>query len=67
MTIEDLLARWTGIQFFDWRTAIQAAPVAAELLAGELGWSKKEQAEAVKSYTVRIEGFLQELGLSGAA
>jgi glycerol-3-phosphate dehydrogenase len=67
VTIEDLLARRTGIQFFDWRTAIQAAPVAAELLAGELGWSKKEQAEAVKSYTVRIEGFLQELGLSGAA
>ncbi|HUL15869.1 MAG TPA: glycerol-3-phosphate dehydrogenase/oxidase [Terriglobales bacterium] len=66
MTIEDVLARRIGIQFFDWRKAIEAAPIAADLLADELGWSEDEEAEAVKSYTAKIQDFLRELGLAGA-
>src|SRR5258708_18028729 len=34
-TIEDLLARRTGSQFYGWKAAIEAAPRAAELLAQE--------------------------------
>ena len=66
VTIEDLLARRIGIQFSDWKKAIQAAPFAADLLARELGWNEDEEAEAVKSYTAKIQGFLRELGLAGA-
>ncbi|HST11217.1 MAG TPA: FAD-dependent oxidoreductase, partial [Terriglobales bacterium] len=34
-TIEDVLARRLGLQYFSWKLAMQAAPVVAELMAGD--------------------------------
>jgi glycerol-3-phosphate dehydrogenase len=53
-TIEDVLARRTGLQFYSLDMAIAAAPVVASLLAQEQGWSKQQEAVAIKDYTQKI-------------
>jgi len=53
-TIEDVLARRTGLQFYSLDMAIAAAPVVASLLAREQGWSKQQEAVAIKDYTQKI-------------
>jgi glycerol-3-phosphate dehydrogenase len=65
-TIEDVLARRLGLQLYDWRTSIQAAPRVGELLARELGWSEEERSAQVAKYVEKIRGFLKELELSEA-
>ena len=65
-TIEDVLARRLGLQLYDWRSSILAAPVAGELLGRELGWSETEKSEQATRYIEKIRGFLRELGLSEA-
>lgn len=64
LTIEDVLARRLGLQLYDWRMAVRAAPRAGSLLAGELGWTEEETAAAVNAYTERVRGYLRELGLA---
>lgn len=66
MTIEDALARRTGLQLYDWRLAIHAAPKAASLLAQEWGWASEETSAAAREYTAKISGYLRELGLNEA-
>ena len=63
-TIEDLLARRTGSQFYGWKAAIEAAPRAAELLAQEKHWEASRTAAALSEYTTKIRAFLNELGLN---
>jgi len=63
-TLEDLLARRTGIQMYGWRAALEAAPVAGALLAKEKGWDTAKEAAALAEYSGRIRGFLRELELS---
>jgi glycerol-3-phosphate dehydrogenase len=63
-TIEDLLARRTGIQMYGWNEALAAAPVAGKFLASEKGWDSAKEAAAVAEYTAKIRGFLNELELS---
>jgi glycerol-3-phosphate dehydrogenase len=63
-TIEDLLARRTGSQFYGWKEAIEAAPRAAELLAQEKHWEASRTAAALSEYTTKIRIFLNELGLN---
>ena len=65
MTIEDILARRIGLQLFDWRKAIEAAPAVAGLLARELNWSEEGTSAATASYKAKTEEFLRELGLEG--
>ena len=62
-TIEDVLARRTGIQFYSWREAIQAAPVVGSLLAEELKWSNAEAKSAITTYVERINRLLEHAGL----
>jgi len=62
-TIEDLLARRTGSQFYGWKEAIEVAPRVAELLAQEKRWEAGRTAAAVSEYTTKIQAFLNELGL----
>ena len=47
-TIEDILARRLGLQMFDWRKAMEAAPVVGELMARELGWSAEQRDQAIE-------------------
>lgn len=62
-TIEDLLARRTGVQMYGWKVALAAAPVAGQLLAREKGWDSAGEAAAVSEYAAKIRGFLKELEL----
>jgi len=71
-TLEDVLARRLGVQFYSWRNAIRSAPAVASLMAQELGWSSEYTASEVAKYTSKINHYLQEAGLepetaSGAA
>jgi len=62
-TIEDLLARRTGVQMYGWKEALAAAPIAANFLAREKSWDSANEEAAVAEYTLKIRGFLEELGL----
>jgi glycerol-3-phosphate dehydrogenase len=62
--IDDILSRRLGLQFFDWRLAIQAASVVGQILAGELGWSQKRTDEEVVRYVGRINRSLEALGVA---
>lgn len=63
-TIEDLLARRTGVQMYGWREALAVAPTAGKFLAREKSWNSAKEVAAVQEYTAKIRGFLNELGLS---
>ncbi len=58
-TVEDVLARRTALQLYDWRLAIQAAPEAARLMAPELNWSPEEIASAAETYIQTTTRLLQ--------
>jgi glycerol-3-phosphate dehydrogenase len=61
-TIEDVLARRTGLQLFGWRFAVQAAPAVASLLSCELGWSAEQEAAATQQYVDKINHMLTVAG-----
>jgi glycerol-3-phosphate dehydrogenase len=63
-TIEDILARRLGLQMFDWRRAMEAAPIVGELMGREMGWSAEKREQAVEEYVGKISGYLGELGLN---
>jgi glycerol-3-phosphate dehydrogenase len=63
VTIEDVVARRLGIQFYSWREAIHAAPVVGSLMAEELHWSDTETKSAIKAYVDKINHFLERAGL----
>jgi glycerol-3-phosphate dehydrogenase len=56
LTLEDVLARRIGLQWFGWRLAVLAAPIAAALLRRELGWSADEEHSAIDNYTASGAG-----------
>ena len=62
-TIEDVLARRLGVQFYSWRDAIHAAPVVGSLMAGELHWSDAEAKSAITAYVDKINHLLERAGL----
>lgn len=59
-TVEDVLARRTRALFLDARAAIEAAPAAACLLAGELGKCDAWRDEQVLSFTRTAQGYIYE-------
>jgi glycerol-3-phosphate dehydrogenase len=63
LSIEDILSRRLGLQFFDWRLAIQAAPAVGDILAHELGWARSRTEEEIGLYADRIRASSQALGL----
>jgi glycerol-3-phosphate dehydrogenase len=64
MTIEDVLARRLGVQFYSWRAAIEAAPVVAALIGKELGWSDEQIRTASAAYVDKINRWLEHAGLA---
>ena len=62
-TIEDVLARRLGIQFYSWRDSIDAAPTVAGLMAEELGWTSAFTNAAIRAYVEKIEHLLDAAGL----
>jgi len=63
VTIEDVLARRIGLQWFSWRSAVQAAPVAGRLLQRELAWTDAEAETAIQHYTNQVNRMLNAAGL----
>jgi glycerol-3-phosphate dehydrogenase len=71
-TIEDVLARRLGVQFWSWRDAIHSAPLVGSLMAYELHWSSDQRNSAVTAYVQKLNRRLEQAGLepetlSGAA
>jgi glycerol-3-phosphate dehydrogenase len=62
-SIEDILARRTGLQFFSWEQARTAAPAAGAIMASELGWSPSQQKDAVEEYGNKINRLMRLVGL----
>jgi glycerol-3-phosphate dehydrogenase len=62
-TIEDVLARRLGVQFWSWREAIHSAPVVGSLIAEELQWSPAQARSAISSYVEKINHLLDRAGL----
>jgi glycerol-3-phosphate dehydrogenase len=63
ITIEDVLMRRTGLQFYSWRAAISAAAPTAAILANELGWSADFERFAAEEYRKKISRLIQLAGL----
>jgi glycerol-3-phosphate dehydrogenase len=61
-TIEDVVARRLGIQFYSWREAIHAAPLVGSLMAEELRWSNDDKKSAIASYVAKINRLLERAG-----
>ena len=53
--VEDVLSRRLGLQSFDTRLALEAAPGVAKILASELGWSTSREQQETRRY--RAAGF----------
>lgn len=62
-TIEDVLARRLGVQFYSWCAAREAAPAVGAIIGAELGWSLDETRSAVDSYISHINRLLDLAGL----
>ncbi len=62
-SIEDILARRTGLQFFSWEQARAAAPAVGTIIAREFGWSPGQQKDAVEEYVNKINRLMQLIGL----
>lgn len=52
--LDDVLARRTRISIEAWDRGVSAAPVAAKLMAGELGWSAARTRTEVATYLQRV-------------
>ena len=63
ITIEDVLARRTGLQLLDWRAAREAAAVTGSLMARELGWGAERTRSEVENYQDKITRLLAIAGL----
>lgn len=66
-SVEDVLARRLGLQFFDWNLALKAAPVVAGILAQELKWNHSTQRDALDEYVALIRNCQEKIGLLDAA
>lgn len=63
MTIEDILMRRTGLQFFSWQAASNAAAVTGAILAKELGWSAEQEKSSVVEYRNKISRLMELAGV----
>jgi len=64
VTIEDVLARRVGLEFFSWKACIQAAPLVGAILGKHLGWSAVQTESAVRNYVEKIERYIRIAGLA---
>jgi glycerol-3-phosphate dehydrogenase len=63
ISIEDVLARRMGLELYGWREAIRAAPVVADLLAREFGWSETAKREALEQYIEQKRSLMRKAGM----
>ena len=63
-TLDDVLGRRTGLQFFSWEAAMAAAPVVAAVMQREMGWDSAQARRAVDGYTDTISDWMEKIGLA---
>lgn len=63
ISIDDILARRIGLQFYSWKLAVQAAPIVAQFLAREYGWSDERRQHAVDEYVGKLRRMSETAGL----
>jgi glycerol-3-phosphate dehydrogenase len=64
VTVEDVLSRRTGLEFFSWRASMEAAPVVGSILAKQLGWSAGYMRDSIARYVEKIERYVRTAGLA---
>ena len=64
VTIEDVLARRIGLEFYSWRASMEAAPIVGSILGKKLGWSDEQTRSAVREYVGKIERYFRIAGLT---
>ena len=57
--LDDVLARRTRISIETWDRGVRTAPVAAQLMAGVLGWSDEQREKEVAHYLARVDAELR--------
>jgi glycerol-3-phosphate dehydrogenase len=67
VTIEDVLARRIGLEYFSWRGSQAAAPVVGSILGAQLGWSAEDTQSAIREYQAKIDKYLRVAGLASHA
>ena len=60
LTLPDVLMRRIRLGLIDWQATLEALPVAAQLLAHELGWSVAEAAQHEADFQAHIEGLISK-------
>ncbi len=63
VSIDDILARRIGLQFYSWKLAAQAAPIVGQFLAREYGWSDERRQHAVDEYVGKLRRMSETAGL----
>jgi len=63
-TLDDVLERRTGLQFFGWQTASASAPVAAAVMQREMGWDDAGSQREVSDYVGTLSAWTQKIGLA---
>ena len=63
-TLDDVLERRTGLQFFSWNAAMEAAPVAAAVMQRDMRWDDAETQRAVSEYVGTLASWTQKIGLA---
>jgi glycerol-3-phosphate dehydrogenase len=63
MSVEDILARRIGLQFYSWKQAAQAAPSVARYLAREYSWSEEWRQQAADEYVGKLRRMSETAGL----
>jgi glycerol-3-phosphate dehydrogenase len=56
LTLSDVLARRTRLSLLAGRAVLECAPMAAELMAQALGWSKEETERQIANFTAEYQG-----------
>src|SRR5271156_3197644 len=67
VTIEDVLARRVGLEFFSWRASRDAAPVVGAILGQQLGWSVEQRESKIREYVSKIDRYFAVAGLASEA
>jgi glycerol-3-phosphate dehydrogenase len=66
-TLDDVLERRTGLQFYSWQAAMKAAPVAAAIMQREMGWDQSHTQREVSDYIKTLSDWTEKIGLAKSA
>lgn len=66
-TIEDVLSRRTRLAFLNKEAAVEAIPMVADIMAEELGWSRKAKESHMRSARLYVESYGGKISMKADA